>query len=310
MNWQAISFDWNQVRAFLATAEEGTLSAGARALGLSQPTIGRQVAALEAALGVTLFERAGKGLVLTRSGVDLLEHVREMATAATRISLSAAGHAQDVAGEVRISASDALSAYILPPMLARLRGLAPDLVVEVVAENRLSDLLRREADIAIRHVRPDAPDLIARRLKDETGSLYAAASWIARHGRPRRMADLAGHDFVGIEDDAQMVSELAARGVDISGVRFVARSANTVVMWEMVRAGLGIGVMSDRVAATCPDVERIDLKEVGPIGFPVWLTAHRELHNSRRIRVVFDFLAEQLGAPQEQGRDRAAAEHG
>lgn len=295
MNWQAVSFDWNQVRAFLATVEEGTLSAAARALGLAQPTLGRQVAALEEALGVTLFERAGKSLILTQSGLDLLEHVRAMGEAANRISLSAAGHVQEVAGEVRISASDAMAAYLLPPMLARLSAQAPELVIEVVAENRLSDLMRREADIAIRHVRPTEPDLIAKRLKDGTGSLYASKSWIAKHGRPRQTSDLDGLAMIGMDSDNRMVEELANRGLDVSKMRFVARSANSVVMLEMVRAGIGIGVMSDRVAETCGDLERIDLAEFTAVSFPVWLTTHRELHTSRRIRVVFDFLAVELG---------------
>lgn len=295
MNWQAISFDWNQVRAFLATVEEGTLSAAARALGLSQPTLGRQIAALEASLGVTLFERAGKKLILTQSGLDLVAHVQDMAAAATRISLSAAGHVQDVAGEVRISASDGHAAYMLPPVLARLLTQAPELVIEVVAENRLSDLIRREADIAIRHVRPTEPDLIAKRLKDGTGSLYAAKSWIARHGRPQRVADLAGQPMIGMDTDQRMVAELAARGLDVSAMTFPARSANSVVMWEMVRAGIGIGVMADAVATQCADVERIELAEFQTMAFPVWLITHRELHTSRRIRVVFDFLAAALG---------------
>lgn len=295
MNWKAISFDWNQVRAFLATVEEGTLSAAARALGLSQPTLGRQIAALEQTLGVALFERAGKKLILTQSGLDLLGHVREMAAAATRISLSAAGHVQDVAGEVRISASDGFATYLLPPVLARLHAQAPDLVVEVIADNRLSDLMRREADIAVRHVRPTEPNLIAKRLKDGTGSLYAAKSWIARHGRPQRAADLAGHSMIGMDSDARMVAELAARGLDVSGMQFPARSANSVVMWEMVRAGIGIGIMADAVARHCPDVERIELEEFQSVLFPVWLITHRELHTSRRIRVVFDFLAAALG---------------
>lgn len=295
MNWQAISFDWNQVRAFLATVDEGTLSAAARALGLSQPTLGRQIAALEQALGVTLFERAGKRLILTQSGVDLLAHVRDMADAATRISLSAAGHVQDLAGEVRISASDGVAAYLLPPLLARLQAQAPDLVVEILAQNHLSDLMAREADIAIRHVRPTAPDLIARRLPDGAGGLYAAKGWIARHGRPTAAADLAGHSLIGMDSDARMVAELAARGLDASGMRFPARAANAVVMWELVRAGIGLGVMDDQIARQFRDVERLDLDGAGTIAFPVWLITHRELHTSRRIRVVFDFLAEALG---------------
>lgn len=294
MHWAAVSFDWNHIRAFLATVEEGNLSSAARALNLTQPTLGRQVAGLEEALGVTLFERTGRQLILTQAGLDLLEHVRDMGEAATRVSLSAAGQVQDVAGDVRISCSDAFSVYLLPPMIARLHAHAPDLTIEVIAENRVSDLMHREADIAIRHVRPEEPDLIARRLKDGRGGLYAAKSWIAQHGRPKRSADLAGHAMIGIDGSQRMIDEFAKRGLDISQMKFPIRSLDMNFAWQMVRQGVGLGVMSEHVAALFPEVERLALEDFQMIEFPVWLATHRELHTSRRIRVVFDFLADEI----------------
>ncbi len=291
MNWSAVSFDWNQVRAFLATVEEGSLSAAARALGLTQPTLGRQVAALEAALGVMLFERVGRSLQLTASGLDLLDHVRAMGEAASRISLAASGRSQAIEGQVRITASDVFSAHLLPPAIARLRAAAPLIEIDIVAANEIRDLMRREADIAIRHVRPDQPDLIARLVGEETARLYAATAYLDARGRPNGPADLKRHDFVGYGDPMRMLDYLNPLGFGLGRENFRLGSESGVVAWQMVRAGLGMAVMSDAVARGAPEVELV-LPDLEPVRFPVWLTAHRELHTSRRIRLVFDLLAE------------------
>ena len=174
MNWQAMSFDWNQVRAFLATAEEGSFSGAARALKTTQPTIGRQISALEGALGITLVERSVRGLTLTQGGRDLLDHVRAMGEAATLISMVAAGQSQEVTGEVTVTATDLMSAAILPAILATLRQAAPSIRVRVVCSNDIQNLMQREADIAIRHVRPDQPE-------DQGGFRHARAR-IGRKG--------------------------------------------------------------------------------------------------------------------------------
>lgn len=289
MNWRAISFDWNQVRAFLATAEEGSLSAAARALGTTQPTIGRQVAALEEALSVTLFERGGRSLRLTDAGAQLAEHVRGMADAAARVSLVAAGQSQEVTGRVVVTAVDIIATTILPGVLADLRQQAPGLVIEVVASNDIRNLLRREADIAIRHVRPDSPDLIATRVADFGAGLYAASAYLDRLGRPRTPEDLARFDVVGSISDDDFVSVFARLGVPFDAARIAARSESGLVMWEFVRAGVGIGVMPDLVAGPDPVVEPA-LPGLPGIGFPVWLVTHANLRRSRRIRVVYDAL--------------------
>ena len=200
MNWNGTSFDWNQARAFLATAEEGSLSAAARALGLTQPTLGRQVAGLEETLGVLLFDRVGRSLVPTEAGLSLLEHVRAMGEAANRVSLAASGRSQAIAGHVCISASDVVAQYMLPPVIGELRRKAPEIEIELVASNTVSDLRRREADIAIRHIRPEEPDLIARLVRETTARLYAATSWLEENGRPKTAGDLAGASFVGFGD--------------------------------------------------------------------------------------------------------------
>ena len=161
-----MNLDWNLARAFLATAERGSLSAAARQLGLTQPTLSRQVAALEAELDVTLFERIGKRLVLTETGENLLDHVRAMGEAAAAMTIAASGRGLAIEGRVRVSASDAYSAYIMPEIVERIRREAPQITLVIVSSNALSDLHRREADIAIRHVRPEADGLIGRLVRE------------------------------------------------------------------------------------------------------------------------------------------------
>ena len=291
MNWQSVSFDWNQIRAFLATVEEGSLSAAARALGLTQPTLGRQVAALEEKLDVVLFERVGKSLVLTNSGIELLDHAREMCEAANRISLTASGQSQTIEGKVRITASDITSVHILPPILKGLRDLAPRLEIEVVADNDIRDLQLREADIAIRHIRPEQPDLIARLVSEPTANFYATKTYLEERGRPQTRENMPDHDFIGFGDIEYMIDILNPLGVLLSQKNFRVNSQSGVVAWEMAKNGLGIIIMSDEVALSTPGIERV-LPNMDPIVFPIWLTTHRELHTSRRIRLVFDYLAD------------------
>ena len=293
MNWQSVTFDWNQLRAFLATVEEGSLSAAARVLGLTQPTVGRQIAALEDDLGVILLERSSRAVTPTQSGLELLDHARAMGEAATRVSLAASGQSQDISGLVRITASDMMSAYALPGMLATLRDEAPGLQIDLVATNDIRDLLRREADIAVRHVRPEQPDLIARLVREETGHAWASKGYLERRGRPKSLADLAGHDFVGFGDTARMIEYLTPLGYPVAPENFRFGSESGVVAWQLARQGLGIAMMSDSIAEAWPDMERL-LPDVDPVTFPVWLVTHRELHTSRRIRLVFDLLAKQL----------------
>lgn len=293
MNWQAINFDWNQVRSFLATAEKGSFSAAAVVLGQTQPTVGRQVAALEQTLGVTLFERVGKTLKLTGTGAELLVHVRDMADVANRISLTATSQSQNIDGQVRITASDIMSAYQLPPILKLIRLAAPRLEIDVVAANDIRDIQRREADIAIRHVRPTQPELIAKLVAEVTAHFYAAPSYLDQVGRPRHDEDLAKLDFVGFGDVNTMIGFLNPAGIPVTAQNFRIGSKSGVVSWELVRQGLGISVMSDDVAEMTPGIERV-LPEREAFKFPIWLATHSELHTARRIRLVFDLLAEQL----------------
>lgn len=286
------AFDWNRMRGFLATADEGSLSAAARALGLTQPTLSRQIAALEDELGLMLFERVGRGLALTAAGREMHRHVRDMGAAADRVALAALGQSQTIEGVVRITASDVLSAVLLPRAVGRIKALAPNLVIDVIAANDLRDLMRREADIAIRHVRPDQPDLVARLICEATGYFYASRAYLATRGHPRSLKDLDQHDFISMGDTPRMVAYLREIGIDLDERQFRVGSENGMVGWALAQAGLGIVPMDEAVAKHSPDMVRI-LPQTA-ISFPIWLATHREIHTSPKIRLVFDVLAEVL----------------
>jgi len=293
MEWQSISFDWNQVRAFLVTAEEGSFSAAGRALGLTQPTLGRQVSALEDRLGVTLFERLGRSLSLTPSGLELLDHVRAMGDAASRLSLTASGQSQRIEGRVCITATDVVSMYLLPDVLKRLREVAPGIEIEVVASNDVRDLRRREADIAIRHGRPEQPDLIAKLLRETSVHLYASSDYLDQHGRPTSPSDLSEAVFIGFDQSDRLLTRLNEIGLTLTKNNFKLITESGAVAWELVKQGLGIGLMVKEVGDRTAGVECV-LPDLDPITVPIWLVTHRELHTSRRIRLVFDLLAASL----------------
>ena len=296
MDWRSVKFDWNRARAFLVTAEEGSLSAAARALGMAQPTLGRQVGALEEELSVVLFERVGRGLTLTPSGLELLDHVRAMGDAANRVSLSAAGQSQSIEGTVCIAASETYAAILLPPIIAKLRRAEPGIDIEIVTSNKASDLRRREADIAIRNFRPTEPDLVAKKIRDVPARLYAAPAYLERIGNPKVPYDLRHADFISIDNSGMFLKGLNALGLNIAQRNFPIFTENYLVMWELVKHGLGIGVLDGNIGDAEPLVRRA-LPDLGPLMFPIWLVAHREVNTSRRIRVVFDLLAEELAAP-------------
>lgn len=301
MNWDDIAFDWNQVRAFLAASEEGSLSAAARALKQTQPTLSRQVTSLEQSLGVTLFERGHRQLQLTAAGLELLEHVRAMAEAANRVSLAASGQSQAIEGRVCITATEMLATYYLPSMLRKLRERAPGIVVEVVASDQVRDLIRREADIAIRHSQPTQPDLIARRIGRLRGRIYAARRLLDEAGMPRSFADLQDQDFVGIDDTEALIAGLAEQGLELRLEQFRVRAASGNCMLQLIREGLGFGFLPMDTGGLFEDLVCVLPDRFDP-EIPVWLVAHRELHTSRRIRVVYDLLAEELGRLTEAAR--------
>jgi DNA-binding transcriptional LysR family regulator len=216
-----------------------------------------------------------------------------MGNAATQVSLTASGQTQSVEGNVCISASEVYAAYVLPPVIAKLRNIAPNIQVEIVASNEASDLRRREADIALRNFQPSQPDLIAKKLKDMSARLYAAVSYLEQIGRPKSPEDLEQADFIGFDTSDRFIGVLNGMGLNVSKSNFPLLTASHTTQWELVKQGLGIGIMPDEIGDAESLVQQV-LPGLAPVVFPVWLTTHRELRNSRRIRIVFDLLAEEL----------------
>lgn len=289
------NIDWTLLQSFAAVASEGSLSGAARRTGQSQPTVGRHVRALEAALGGELFTREPRGLAPTALGLALAEHAEAMGASAARLLLAAAGRSAELEGTVRLTASVVVSHFVLPAIIADLRGRFPAITVELVSSDSTENLIFREADIAIRMYRPTQGDVIARHVGDLPLGIYASKSYIARRGRPSGLADLGGHDFVGLDKSDLMIRAMAGLGMPVTRDFFPIRCDDQAAGWQMVRSGCGIGATQRIVGDADPLVERI-LPEVGMPRLPVWLAAPEALRTSARIRAVWDHLASELAA--------------
>ena len=295
MNWKTNSFDWNHARGFLATVNEGSLSAAARELGITQPTLSRQISALERSLGVTLFERGHRSSELTSAGLELVDHVRVMFDAANQISLTASGQAQTIKGRVVLTVTNMMATFHLPPILQSLREKAPDIEIEVITSNEVRDLKKREADIAIRHGRPDQPDLIAKLLGETTASLVAAPSYLDQVGRPRTISDLQKLDFIGFVSSPRVLEPFQQMGVELTMENFKIFTESGTALYALARQGLGVTLAPDDMMSKVHDLEKLSV-DIPSIPVPTWLVTHRELHTSRRIRMVYDHLSHELKA--------------
>jgi DNA-binding transcriptional LysR family regulator len=286
-------FDWNLMRSFLTVMERGSLMSAARHLGSSQPTIGRHIAQLEAQLGVTLFERTGQALTPTATAHLIAERAQAMAGGAEAVARVLAGRDAEAGGTVRITASQVVACHLLPPLLERLHSEHPGIQVELVATNEVSNLLRREADIAVRMVRPEQGSLVARRVGQVHVGLYGALSYLKRKGTPRTLDDLADHDLIGFDRDPTILRGFAAMGQPATRERFCLRSDDHLAAWAAVRAGIGLGWAATYVAEPDPTVKRV-LPDMPIPPLPVWLAVHREVRSSPRIRLVYEFLRDAL----------------
>ena len=293
-----MEMNWNQARAFQATAETGSLSAAARKLNLTQPTLSRQVSSLEEALGIVLFERIGKRLRLTDAGSAMLDHANKMEHAANEFMLAATGRSQTVEGIVSISTIDAFAVHYMPAIMERIQKEASGIIVHIIVSNTFSDLQRREADIAIRHVRPQEPELIGKLIRETSAGFYASRSWIKKNGYPDVKADVGEIKIIGSDRQLLIFEYIRGLGLNIDERNVPLICDNSDVVTELVRRGLGIGMLINEIADKIPDLEVV-LGELPEIKFPIWLVTHRELHTSRKIRIVYDILAEELGHPLE-----------
>lgn len=285
--------DWNLIKSFVAVAETGSLSAASRRLNASQPTLGRHVTELEHALGVTLFRRGRRGYQLTEAGTVLYERGKVVSDEAAAFSLLALGSVEAIEGTVRIAASEVVAAYVLPGITARLGVEEPGIEVEIVASNQVENLLRRDADIAIRMVRPTQGELVARKVGDIPLCLAAARTYLDARGRPEALADLLDHRLIGFDRSDDIIRGFAGLGLSLSRTAFGLRADNQIVLWQAVLAGNGIGLGQLPLAERDPAVEVVLPSLPLPI-LPVWLAMHRDVRTSVRIRRVADFLHEEL----------------
>jgi DNA-binding transcriptional LysR family regulator len=285
--------DWTLIRTFLAVAETGSFSGAARRLGSSQPTVGRQIAALETAVGAPLFQRHAQGMRVSDAGADLLGPARDMERAARSLALAAAGKSENMSGTVRLTASVMMASHVLPPMIARIRDALPQVAIELVASDATENLLFREADIAVRMFRPDQLDVVTKHLGDLHLGLYGAVSYLERAGRPVTWDDLLGHRFVGYDRDDRIIRGFREMGYSVTRDFFGTRTDAQAVNWELVRAGCGLGIGQVVIGDRDPAVERVVPDLPLPL-LPVWLTAHEAMRRTPRIRRVWDMLEEDL----------------
>jgi DNA-binding transcriptional LysR family regulator len=293
--------DWTLAQSFAAVAEHGSLSAAARALKQSQPTLGRHIKTLESDLGLTLFRRVAKGLELTEAGADLLPHANAMASAAAKMRMAAEGQSANLSGTVRITASVIMSHFMLPDLIAQLRRDYPQIEIELVPSDSSENLLFREADIAVRMYRPEQLDIVARHVGDREIGLYAATSYVADHGKPDSFESLLEHDIIGFDRNDLDIRMMRQMGIAVERSFFALRCDDQAAHWHLVRAGCGIGGMQCAIADADPLVERI-LPEVPMPKLPIWLAAPQALSRTPRMRVVWDFLANALSKPPRTGR--------
>jgi DNA-binding transcriptional LysR family regulator len=283
-------FDWRLVRSFLAALDSRSLLGAARTLGTTQPTVGRHIAELEGQLGVVLFERTGRGLLPTDMAHRLEESARAMEGGALQLARSVSGAQEAVSGSVRITASQPVACFVMPGVLAQMRVALPDVQVDLVASNAVSNLLRREADIALRMVQPDQASLITKRIGKVTLGAYAHRDYLRRRGTPKLMEDLVTHELVGNDRDEAMLRGFAQYGFPVTREAFAFRTDDLIAYWEAVRAGLGVGFVADYLARMDNQlVPLLPMIRIPPL--PIWLTVHREIRTSPRIRAVYDFLA-------------------
>lgn len=291
------TLDWNLLRALGAVLAHGSLTQAAQRLGSSQPTLSRQIAALEAQLGQPLFERTARRLKPTAAAQALAEPAQRMLAAAQALALAAEPPAAQLAGSVRLTASQVVSTQLLPPILARLAESHPEIQIELVPSDQISNLLEREADIAVRMLRPTQGTLITRHIADWPLGFYAHRRLIEHAGGPPMPDDLSRGGrlrWVGFDQNPAMLDGFQAAGHPVARGFFGLRCDDQVACLQAVRAGVGVGIVLQRIAEREADLVRV-LPELPLPVLPVWLTGHRELRGARRLRVVWDALASGLG---------------
>jgi DNA-binding transcriptional LysR family regulator len=289
---QTTSWDW--IKSFVAVAEQGSVLAAAQYLRTNPATVSRQIAALEKSLGMELFVRSRQGMQPTLPAMQFLEPARAMHLAMHKLSLGAAAKDEQVQGVVRISVSVSLAHFVLPELLDVFRSQHSGVRFEITATDSVSNLTKREADIAIRLMQPEQQDLIAKRVGNLSTGLYASQRYLSRHGNPKmESVSLSQHDFVDVAPQNPLRAGFAKAGFSQVAERIICTTTDHASAWQMVRSGIGVGsglaIVAERDSQIMPVLLEASLPK-----FPVWLVTHRELKTQARLRLVMDYLAQTL----------------
>lgn len=288
-------FDWTQLRTFLAVLDTGSLSRASRQLELSQPTLGRHIRELEAAIGALLFTRSVRGLAPTETALTLIGDARLMGQAAEALQLKARGKSVCLEGTVRITASVVVANLLLPPIIANLREAEPSIRIEIDASDASQNLLRRDADIAIRMVDPTQESLIARKLGQVALGLFGTKGYLERKGYPANKDDLRNHDIIGFDRDDAMIKAFSTHGLSFARSDFPLRCDDQMVAWNLLLAGAGLGFAQEILTRNIPTLKKVHLDLEMP-SLPVWLVLHEDVRTNAHVRYAADFIASALAA--------------
>lgn len=286
---------WELYRTFLEVTRDGSLSGAARKLDLTQPTVGRHIDALEASLRLSLFSRSPQGLKATPAALELVSHAEAMAAASAALQRTASGGASADRGTVRLTASEMVGCEVLPPMLARFRDAHPGITLELALSNRNEDLLRREADIAVRMVRPRQKSLVARHIGKSPVGLFAHPRYVERYGLPKTAADLETHCVIGFDRDAQPFRSLGTMPRQIAREMFGFRSDSDLAQFSALKSGVGIGGCQYGIARRHPELVPV-LARMIRFELDVWVVMHEDMRATGRVRLLFNHLASELTA--------------
>ena len=281
--------DWNLLRSFIAIYDTGTLTTAAKRLGTTQPSVGRHLRELESLVGETLFTRLSGKLKATERADALFAATFEMHHAVRNAELLFSGNRERISGVVRVAVAEAYGYHVVPQLLGALMTEQPELEIELSVSNQSDNLLRRDADIAMRFFRPDQDDLIAVKVGTSEMGLFAHEDYIARFGEPTDFALPEGALVTGF-DRQDMPVKPSLRGADVAHLpRFRFRSDSVMARQAIVTSGAGMSMLFVDVAATLPGLKRVLADQVS-LAQEVWLCAHEELRRSSRMRYVWDKL--------------------
>ncbi len=293
--------DWSLYRSFLAVMRHGSLSGAARQLGMTQPSIGRHMDALEQTLGVALFTRMQHGLIPTPLATELLSSAEAMEAAARQAARVASGGAQEEGGTVRLTVSQMMGGEVMPALLADYRRQHPRVNIELVLTNKSDDLLRREADIAVRMVKPTQQSLIAKRLGRVDIGMYAHRSYVKQFGMPRNLMEMSQHALIGPDQDTTVAMLLKQRGLVMHRDMFALKTDNDLAQMAALRAGFGLGGCQVGVAKRDPDLLPV-LPESLTFSLDMWLLTHDSFRSNKRVMSLFRFLTDKLTAYAKQSQ--------